>query len=47
MRSSAASPIRSLTRALHTLVQNASSRAASVVQSPMWLKPVMPASRSP
>jgi hypothetical protein len=33
--------------ALHTLVQNASSRAASVVQSPMWLKPVIPASRSP
>ena len=32
-------------RALHTRVQNCSSRLGSVVHSPTWLKPVMPASR--
>ena len=45
MRSSAASPMRSLTRAPSTLHQKASSRGASVLHSPTWLNPVMPASR--
>ena len=36
-----------LTRALQTVVQNASSRAASVVHRPICEKPVMPASRVP
>jgi hypothetical protein len=39
------SPIRSLTRALQTWVQNFSSRTGSVELRPIWLKPVMPASR--
>ncbi len=47
MRSNGASPMRSLTRALQTRVQNSSSRAGSVLHRPIWLKPVMPASRTP
>ena len=47
MRSSGASPMRSDTRALHTVVQNASSRTGSVLHSPTCEKPVMPASRVP
>ena len=41
----AMSPIRSLTRALQTWVQNISSRAGSVELKPTWLNPVIPASR--